>query len=455
MIILIKILKLILALSVIVGVHEFGHFIFARIFGVRVDKFYLFFDIGGRRLFSTKKSRWFRRLVPAAEHWETDYGIGWLPLGGYCKIAGMIDESMDKSIVGTEPQLWELRSKKPWQRLFVMAGGVLFNFLLAILLFVHVLAVWGDDHLDNSCTTLLAEEGMVAYDMGFRSGDRILSLDGKSIRWFDDIQAYIARHDISRVSVLRGGDTLDIYMDSGRTGELLRGRVFMPDFPFIIDLPPEGEESPNRALLQPGDQIVALDGAPVRFFHEGKAYLSAHPDTLVVADLLRGGVALRETLRVDASGRIGVMVSDLISPESLPGYTHIDYSYWASYPAGLQKAWNTVSGYVLDLKLIFTPRTKAYQSVGSVGTMATLMPVGWDWEYYLTILALLSVMLGVMNLLPIPALDGGHIVFVLYEMISGRKPSDRFMMIAQMIGMTLLILLMIIAFGNDFIHLTR
>ena len=455
MIILIKILKLILALSIIVGFHEFGHFLFAKLFGARVDKFYLFFDIGKARLFSTRHNRFFRKLFPKAGEWETDYGIGWLPLGGYCKIAGMIDESMDKSIIGTEPQHWELRSKKPWQRLLVMAGGVLFNFLLAILLFVHILAVWGDNHLDNSATTLYAEEGMVAYDMGFRSGDRILSLDGKPIRWFDDIQAYIARHDVGRVSVLRDGETIDIYMDGSRTGDLLRGRVFMPDFPFVLDLPAEDQSGPNSALLCPGDQILSLDGQPIRYFREGKAYLSAHPDTLVTADILRSGKTVRETLRVDAEGHIGVLVSDQIALESLPGYTHLDYSYWASYPAGLRKAWETVSGYVLDLKLIFTPSTKAYQSVGSVGTMATMMPVTWDWEYYLTIVALLSVMLGVMNLLPIPALDGGHIVFVLFEMISGRKPSDRFMMVAQMVGMILLILLMVIAFGNDFIHLTR
>ena len=300
---LIKILQLILALSIIVGVHEFGHFLFAKLFGVRVDKFYLFFDVGGRKLFSTRNNPLVRRLVPASERWETDYGIGWLPLGGYCKIAGMIDESLDKSVVGTEPQSWELRSKRPWQRLLVMAGGVLFNFLLAILLFIHILAIWGDDHLDNGRTALYAEEGMIAYDMGFRSGDRILSLDGTDPRWFDAVQSYIARHDVGRVSVLRGADTLDIYIDGNRTGDLLRSSVFVPDLPFVIDLPPEEElESPNRALLASGDHILALNGEPVPSFHEGKAWLAAHPDTLVEATLLRGSDTLRQTLREKSAG---------------------------------------------------------------------------------------------------------------------------------------------------------
>lgn len=447
MIALIKILQLILALSVIVGFHEFGHFFFARLSGTRVDKFYLFFDIGGFRLFSTRHNKLFLKLFPKAATWQTDYGIGWLPLGGYCKIAGMIDESMDTSLIGKEPEPWELRAKKPWQRLLVMAGGVLFNFLLAILLYVHILAIWGDDHIDTAATQLYAPEGSLAYDLGFRSGDRILALDGEEPGWFEELQMNVARHRIGRITVERGSDTLDVYMDGNRVGDLLRNLVFVPSPPFTIA---EVADSTNAQVLRSGDCILAFGDTPVALHHEGTAWLEAHPDTLVLAQVRRGSDTLTLPLQVDADGHLGV----LLAGGPLPSAQHIDYSYLGSYPAGLAKVWRTVSGYVLDLGLIFTPKTKAYKSVGSLGTMAMVMPAVWDWQYFLTIVALLSVMLGVMNLLPIPGLDGGHIVFTLYEMITRRKPSDRFMMIAQMIGMVLLVLLLLVALGNDFVNLT-
>ena len=447
MITLIKVLQLILALSIIVGFHEFGHFLFARLCGTRVDKFYLFFDLGGKRLFSTKHNKLFLKLFPKAADWETDYGIGWLPLGGYCKIAGMIDESMDTSIIGKEPEKWELRAKKPWQRLLVMSGGVLFNFLLAILLYVHILAFWGDWHIDNAEARMYAPEGSLAYDLGFRSGDRVLALDGEEPVWFEEIQSEVARHRIAVVTVERGSDTLDIYMDGNRIGDLLKNPVFMPSPPFIVA---EVPDSTNAALLLPGDRILTLDDTPVDYFHEGQAWLRAHPDTVVTARVFRDGDTVSLPLRINDEGRIGVITAS----GPLPSLRHLEYSYFESYPAGIAKVWRTVSGYVLDLGLIFAPKTKAYKSVGSLGTMATIMPAAWDWEYFLTIVALLSVMLGVMNLLPIPALDGGHIVFTLYEMVSGRKPSDRFMMVAQLIGMGLLLLLILVALGNDFVNLT-
>lgn len=447
MITLIKVLQLILALSVIVGFHEFGHFIFARLCGTRVDKFYLFFDVGGKRLFSTRHNKLFNKLFPNASKWQTDYGIGWLPLGGYCKIVGMIDESMDTSLIGKEPQPWELRAKKPWQRLLVMSGGVLFNFLLAVLLYVHILAIWGDWHLDNAETRMYAPEGTLAYELGFRSGDRVLALDGDEPVWFEEIQASVARHRIAVVTVLRGEDTLDIYMDGNRIGDLLKNPVFMPSPPFTIS---EVADSANAGRLLPGDHILAFEDTPIGYLHEGQDWLRAHPDTVVTASVLRGGDTLALPLQVSAEGRIGVIPAS----GPVPSARHLEYSYLGSYPAGIAKVWHTVSGYVLDLGLIFAPKTKAYKSVGSLGTMATIMPAVWDWEYFLTIVALLSVMLGVMNLLPIPALDGGHIVFTLYEMITRRKPSDRFMLVAQMIGMGLLLLLILVALGNDFVNLT-
>ena len=280
MITLIKVLQLILALSVIVGFHEFGHFIFARLCGTRVDKFYLFFDVGGKRLFSTRHNKLFNKLFPNASKWQTDYGVGWLPLGGYCKIVGMIDESMDTSLIGKEPQPWELRAKKPWQRLLVMSGGVLFNFLLAVLLYVHILAIWGDWHLDNAETRMYAPEGTLAYELGFRSGDRVLALDGDEPVWFEEIQASVARHRIAVVTVLRGEDTLDIYMDGNRIGDLLKNPVFMPSPPFTIS---EVADSANAGRLLPGDHILAFEDTPIGYLHEGQDWLRAHPDTVVTA----------------------------------------------------------------------------------------------------------------------------------------------------------------------------
>jgi len=447
---LMQIFELILALAILIGVHEFGHFLFAKLFKARVSKFYLFFDVRGLRLFSTKHNRLFLKLFPKAAQWETDYGIGWLPFGGYCKIEGMIDESMDKSLVGRKPEPWELRSKRPWQRLLVMFGGVLMNFVLAVLLFIHILAGWGSDHLLNERTVLFSEEGMPSYAMGFRTGDRIIALDEEAPpEDFTDIQAYLARHGIGRVSLLRDGDTLDLYIDRSRVSELISGPVLYPAFPFKIDLPEE-DPGPNAALLCSGDRIIALDETPVHYFHEGRAYLLERPDTLVTATLIREGDTLQRVLQTDSLGRIGVLQSLDVSIRDLEGFEHRDYSYLASYPAGLEQAGEYIYGYLLDLKLIFTPKTKAYESVGSVVTMKEIMPASWDWQHFLSILALLSVMLGVMNLLPIPGLDGGHIVFTLYEMISGRKPSEKFMLAAQMVGMLLLVLLMVFALGNDF-----
>ena len=446
-----QIVELILALAILIGVHEFGHFLFAKLFKTRVSKFYLFFDVRGIRLFSTKHNKLFLKLFPKAAEWETDYGIGWLPFGGYCKIEGMIDESMDKSLIGRKPEPWELRAKRPWKRLLVMSGGVLMNFILAVLLFIHILAIWGSNHLLNEKTALFSEEGMVSYEMGFRTGDRIIALDGQEPpEDFLDIQSYLSRHGVSRVTVLRGdADTLDLYLDRARVSDLISGTVLYPAMPFKIDLP-EDEPGLNADVLCPGDRIVALEDTPIRYFHEGRAWLQAHPDTLVTATLIREGETLLLPLRTDSLGRIGVLQSmDMALPE-LEGYEHRDYSYLASYPAGVSEAGEFLYGYILDLKLIFTPKTKAYKSVGSVVTMKEIMPPSWNWQHFLWILALLSVMLGVMNLLPIPGLDGGHIVFTLYEMLSGKKPSEKFMMAAQMVGMLLLVLLMLFALGNDF-----
>ena len=445
MVILIKTFQVILALSILILIHEFGHFIFAKWFGIRVDKFFLFFDAGDFKLMSTK-SGWFSRLFPMAKEWETEYGIGWLPLGGYCKIAGMIDESMDTDHLKTEPQPWEFRSKPAWKRLFVMAGGVLLNFLLAILVYSGILAIWGENYISNKDNCIYVNE--LAYDMGFRNGDQILSFDDFVPENFGMLQANLARESASKATVLRDGDTLNIYIDHSRMGEVLNTPgMFSLARPFIVDQVPESSPNYGRGLI-PDDRIITIDSTAVAFVQDAEPILLENAGQDIAADILRDGDTITLDLQVDSTGRFGVYTK-------LTGIKTKEYSMISAIPAGFSKTFSTIGGYLKDLKLVFTPSTEAYKSVGSFIAMGQIFPSTWDWYSFLNILALLSVMLGVMNLIPIPALDGGHIVFTLYEMITGRKPSDRFLYIMQLIGMLLVFGLMFLAFGNDIARLIK
>ena len=435
MIVLIKTLQVILALSVLILFHELGHFTFAKLFKIRVDKFYLFFDVGGKALF---------RFKP--KNSETEYGIGWLPLGGYCKIAGMVDESMDTEHLKSEPKPWELRSHPAWQRLLVMAGGVLFNFILAIFIYIGVLAHWGQSYISNDGSDIYVNE--LAYDMGFRTGDHIIAYDGVPEENFGLLQADLARNDVSKVTLLREGDTLDLYVDRSRIGDVLNTPgMFDLALPFVIDsIPPA---SPNFGLgLERGDRIVAIAGQPVPYLQDSRALLKGYAGAHVTAQILRGEDTLSLDVAVDTLGRIGVFTT-------MPNIQTKKYGFFEAIPAGFSYTFTTIGDYLKDMKLVFTPSTEAYKSVGSFIAIGQVFPSAWNWYAFLNILALLSVMLGVMNLLPIPALDGGHIVFTLYEMLTGRKPSDKFLMVMQVIGMILLFGLMILAFGNDIMRLLR
>ena len=445
MVLLIKVLQVILALAILITVHEFGHFIFAKIFGIRVDKFFLFFDAGGAKLFSTRSS-WFVKLFPKAKDWETEYGIGWLPFGGYCKIAGMIDESMDTEHLKTEPQPWEFRSKPAWQRILVMAGGVMFNFILAILTYSAILSIWGESYLANKGNRIYVNE--LAYDLGFRNGDEILMFDDYVPEEFQMLQADLARQTARKATVLRDGDTLDIYIDHSMIGDILNTPgMFDLAIPFTVRS--IAEDSPNTGKdLQSGDRIISIAGTEVEFVQDAWSVLERHAGENVGISFLRGQDTLMTEIAVDTAGRIGVY---LVQPE----IQKKEYGLAASIPAGFRKTFSTIGGYLQDLKLVATPSTEAYKSVGSFIAIGQIFPSAWDWHSFLSIIALLSIMLGVMNLLPIPALDGGHIVFTLYEMITGRKPSDNFLYITQLIGLILVFGLMILAFGNDISRLIR
>ncbi|MCQ2159093.1 MAG: RIP metalloprotease RseP [Bacteroidales bacterium] len=426
---LFKALQVIIALSLLILIHESGHFLFARIFGIRVEKFYLFFDIGGKALCRFRIG-------------ETEFGIGVLPFGGYCKIAGMIDESMDLEQMKREPQPWEFRTHPAWQRLMVMAGGVLFNFIFAILAYGAILGIWGDGYVPNESSRIYA--GELAQDMGFRTGDRILSLDDYVPEDFGMLQADIARRSVRKAVVERGEDTVSIYIDQNYIGNLLNTPgVFALALPFEID----SVIGPNAALAK-GDRVLSIGGEKVDYLQEATPILMAHKGSSVDVTLKRDGDEMTLPVQVDSAGHIGVVVK-------MPEIRYQHYNALTCIPAGWKKTWSTVGGYLRDLRMVATPSTGAYKSVGSFIAIGQIFPSVWDWFQFMNIIALLSIMLAIMNLIPIPGLDGGHIVLTLFEMATGRKPSERFLVVTQAIGMFLLLALLMLAFGNDITRLIR
>ena len=431
MVIFIKTLQVILALSVLIIIHEFGHFLWARLFGIRVEKFYLFFDVGGKAIV-----RW---------HWGgTEFGIGWLPFGGYCKIAGMIDESMDLEQMKQEPRPWEFRTHPAWQRLLVMAGGVINNFIFAIFAYIAIMAIWGESYIENRGNRIYVDD--LAYEMGFRTGDQILRFDDYEPENFGMLQADLVRRDVRKATVLRDADTLDIYIDRSRIGDVLNDPLmFDLAVPFVVDsVMTRGLNAASG--LRRGDRIVALDGQDVAYVQDSRELLARLRSQEIAASVVRGADTLGLPVRVDSTGRIGVYMQ-------MPGIKTRHYNLLEAIPAGWREAGTSIGGYLDDLSLLARPSTGAYKSVGSFIAIGQVFPETWDWYRFLNILALLSIMLGVMNLLPIPGLDGGHILFTLYEIVSGRKPGEKFLVAAQMIGMVLICALMFLAFGNDIARL--
>ncbi|MDY5024729.1 MAG: RIP metalloprotease RseP [Candidatus Egerieousia sp.] len=439
MVVLMKILQVILALSLLVVVHEFGHYLWARIFKIKVEKFYLFFD----PFFSLFKYK--------PKNSDTEFGIGWIPFGGYCKIAGMIDESMDKEQLAKPAEPWEFRSKPAWQRIFVMAGGVLNNFILAILIYWGVLYVWGEQYIKNQDVDTGVYVSELGKEIGFRNGDRIISFNGgEPIERFEDVVITLIRTQATYATVLRGEDTVTVEIDPSYIPTILSslksGRLFEYGIPFTIAEVPQ--ESPNAASgLMQGDRIVAINNSGSGMLMEVMESLQSFKNDSVVATVARGNELLYVPLSVDSLGRIGVIVNNNVS--DFYKTTRSNYSFFGALPAGIERAVVTVKNYWQELKLIFTPKTEAYKSVGSFIAIGKIFPDTWNWKIFWSITAFLSIMLAVLNLLPIPALDGGHILFTLYELITGRKPSERVLEIAQIVGMVILFGIMVLAFGND------
>lgn len=441
MTIILKIAQLILALSILVLVHEFGHFFFARLFKIRVEKFYLFFN-PGFTLFKYKP-----------KNSDTEYGIGWLPLGGYCKIAGMIDESMDVEALEAEPQPWEFRSRPAWQRFLVMFGGVFFNFILAIIISSAMLLTWGESYLKNEEAVWGVQCNELAQEMGFENGDKILSFNNSKIEKFNELQIALIREQASTAQLVRAGEEISIDLDPSFLPKLLNSPgLFTLRHPFIIDEVPSS--SPNFGILKTGDQLIQLDTLESSIYQDIAPLLSQlSGKSQVAATVLRKGERVELLLSVNDDGKLEVMIDADIS--NFFNVTEEHYTLLSALTTGTKNSIATVSNYLKELKLIFTPKSEAYKSVGSFITIGKIFPSMWDWRIFWTITSFLSIMLAVLNLLPIPALDGGHILFLLWEMITRRKPNDKFMEYAQVVGMIFLFGIMILAFGNDIYRLFK
>lgn len=437
--IVIKLSQFLLSLSLLIILHELGHFIPAKLFKTRVEKFYLFFDV---------KYSLLKKKIG-----ETEYGIGWLPLGGYVKISGMIDESMDKEQMALPPQPWEFRSKPAWQRLIIMLGGVTVNFILAFIIYIGMAFAYGDTYVANSdLKDGVYIENPAMLKAGFRTGDKIISIDGKKVENFDsdmNMNVIMAKH----ILIERNGQQQTINIPNDFVDQLSKhekGVLVGIRMPFVVSKVTEG--SVNTAL-KPKDLIVSLNGQKVKYYDEAKAILEANKGKTISAVVLRDLKETPLTVKISKEGKLGIGVGglDIKSLEKL-GYYKVStkrYSFFESIPVGLEKGKDQLVGYGKQLKMIFNPETKAYKQVGGFAAIFNIFPNTWSWEAFWTITALLSIMLGVMNLLPIPALDGGHVMFLLYEIISGRKPSDKFLENAQMVGFVLLISLLLFANGND------
>lgn len=438
---ILKIVQVILALSILILVHEFGHYFFARLFKIRVEKFYLFFD------------PWFSVLKYKPKNSETEYGIGWLPLGGYCKIAGMIDESMDKEALKEEPKPWEFRSKPAWQRFFVMFGGVFFNFILAILVYSATLFTWGEEYLKNSDAVYGVQCNDLAKEIGFRNGDKIISFDGNEVVKFHELQVILARNQAKSATVIRGGEQVTVNIGEEYLPAILSTPgMFTLRVPFQILSVPDSSLNASAGLLA-GDRIVAIDSTEAFIIQDVQSLLSQYAGGSADFSIKRGDSIIIKRLQIDGQGKLGIVLEGDIN--KFFKVTTQDYSLARSIPAGFEKSIATIGNYFKELGLIFSPKTEAYKSVGSFISIGKIFPSTWQWDIFWNITAWLSIMLAVLNLLPIPALDGGHILFVIFEMITGRKPSDKFLEYAQIAGMFILFGIMFLAFGNDIYRLFK
>lgn len=444
-----------LAISLLVLLHEGGHFFFSKLFGVRVEKFYLFFD--------PSVWKWDGSIFKwKPKNSDTQYGMGWLPLGGYCKIAGMIDESFDTEQMQQPEQPWEFRSKPAWQRLLIMIGGVLVNFLLALFIYAMILFHWGDTYIPVKDMTLGMKFNSEAKSYGFKDGDILIGTDKGA---FKDFSADLYRQisEAHRVDIVRDGKPMAISLpgDLNLLNMLKAEPTFVrPLIPATVDSVMAG--SPAAAIgLQKGDRIVALNGKAVDSYNEFTDEIARLSDVMAVAKSHDDSMKVRKTTIVFARGEKADTANIVLTPELTVGFyvqamaglykpVTTEYSFLESIPAGIKYGWNVLTGYVDDLKYVFT--ADGAKSLGGFGAIGSLFPPMWDWYMFWKMTAFLSIILAFMNILPIPALDGGHVLFLVYEMITRRKPSEQFLLRAEYVGFGILILLMVVANLNDILR---
>ncbi|MGK2862637.1 MAG: RIP metalloprotease RseP [Chitinophagaceae bacterium] len=435
--------QLLLALSILIVLHEFGHYITAKWFGCRVEKFFLFFD------------PWFSLVKKKIG--DTVYGIGWLPLGGYVKISGMIDESMDKEAMKQPPKEWEFRSKPAWQRLIIMLGGIIMNILVAFIIYAFVLMIWGERKTPmNSVKYGIWTTDSLMNEIGLRNGDKILSVNGEPVDYFENLGAQVILGN--EILIERDGKQQDIKLPVNLIEKLIeskrkKGLLLQLRLPTYVGKYGIKDDTVYGKIagLREMDKIVAIDSIPVQYYDEMPAILKDHKNGQVVLTVERNGELLQLNSRVTGEGKIGIPVLDDGSYQKLGVYNTETrkYGFLAAFPAGVKKSIEKLKFYIDQFRLILNPDTGAYKGVGGFKAIGSVFPTEWHWEAFWNITAFLSIILAFMNLLPIPALDGGHVMFTLYEMVSGRKPNEKFMEYAQVAGMILLLLLMLYANGND------
>lgn len=442
--VVIQVIQFFLSLSILIVLHELGHFIPAKLFKTKVEKFYLFFDI---------KFSLFKKKIG-----ETVYGIGWLPLGGYVKIAGMIDESMDTEQMKEEPKPWEFRSKPAWQRLIIMLGGVTVNFILAVIIYIGMAYKYGDQYvrMDSLKDGVWVIEEKIGDKAGIQTGDKIIAVDGNKLESFSSV--YIELINGNSITLERDGQVMEKELPVDFISTLIEDedkvRFLYPRVPFVVgDIPKESQNIDSD--LKVSDRIVKIGNDQINYYDEAKSILKKYSGQNIDLEVLRkDGIQKSVSVKISDSATIGIMpglpknMLDLVESGVVEKKT-ISYSFLESIPAGINKGVETLTNYAKQLKKIFNPSTGAYKGVGGFAAIGSMFPPTWDWVAFWSTTALISIILAFMNILPIPALDGGHVAFLLYEMVSGRKPSDKFLEYAQMIGFFLLIGLLLFANGND------
>ncbi|MCC6690891.1 MAG: RIP metalloprotease RseP [Bacteroidia bacterium] len=433
---MIQALQFILSLSILIVLHELGHFIPARLFKTKIEKFYLFFD-PWFSLFKIKRG-------------ETEYGLGWLPLGGYVKIAGMIDESMDKEQMKQPPQPWEFRSKPAWQRLIIMLGGVTVNVILGILIFAMVLFVWGEKYLPSENAKYGIVCDSTALQMGFKDGDKIVAVNHKQVENFNALPLEIILNKAQSVQVLRNNQQMDVEIKEEFFTQLLKGKhtLFDPAFPCEVDSILPGTAA-DKSGLKKGDQILSINSIRTPFFSNVVNALQTCKEKEIEVNVLRSNDTVVLKAQVSADGKLGFATKNI--DKYLEFHTR-RYGFIESFPAGVRRGLVTMSDYIKQMKFLFTTKD-AHKSLGGFITIGKAYSPEWDWYKFWSFTAFLSIVLAIMNVLPIPALDGGHVMFLLYEVVTRRKPNEKIMEYAQYAGMILLLSLLLYANGNDVMRL--